>query len=154
MESGQMTVESGSTFFSNTWALINALVSGNVPDPQTRNSIWIYGDFPDTEGNNFHGYPIITIGNPKSSVSQLSWTTNSLMNNSINISVTAYSKTSKELNPINEKIYNAMKDNELVFAQSGLNFDNITPGADGVDIIGNQRIHWNEQIINMRRVSL
>lgn len=149
-----MTVESGSTLFTGTWNFIYSLISGNIPDPLTRGKKWIHGEFPDVEKSEFSGYPTITIDNPHNTVEQSSWTTNSLMNNIMEIPVVCWSKTAMMTNELSENIYNIMKDNELVFSQSGLNFDSIVPGANGVDIIGNQRIHWNEQIVRARRVSL
>jgi hypothetical protein len=149
-----MTVESGSTLFTGTWSFLHALISGNVPDPQSRNKKWIFGAFPDIEGPNFPGYPIVTIDNPKSRVDQASWTTNSIMENKLNTTVTIFSKTSTELNGINNQIYTTIKDNELAFTASGISFETNSPGADGVDVIGNQRIHWNEMVVSNRMMSL
>jgi hypothetical protein len=148
-----MTVESGSTFFTGTWNFLHALISGNVADPQTRNKKWIFGGFPDVEGPNFPGYPIVTIDNPKASVSQASWTTNSIMENKLDTTITIYAKTSTELNTINNQVYSIVKDSEPAFTGSGINLEGITPGADGVDVIGNQRIHWNEHVVSHKRMT-
>lgn len=149
-----MTVESGSTFFTGTWNFIYSLISGNVSDPAARNRKWIHGEFPDYKKDNFCGFPLITIGNPKGTVTQASWTTNSIMDNTLTTIVTIFSKTSAELNSLNDKVYAIVKDSEMDFTASGINFDSINPGADGVDIIGNQRIHWNEHIIINTRMTL
>ena len=107
-----MTVETGSTIFSNTWALLHALVSGNVPDPSARNKKWIFGDFPDIEKSDFPGYPIIIINNPEARVEQLTWTTSSMMDNSTISAITVFGKTQAQIASLSDKIYTTMKDNE------------------------------------------
>ena len=140
----------GSNLFSESWNLFNLIISGNITDPSARAKRWILGDFPDVEGANFPQYPIIVIGNPRTSMEQLTFSTSSIHGNDLEISVHIYAKAPTDVNRLSDSIYGAVHGNHAVFNASGVQIEGSTNGEQGTDIFGNQRIHFTEQVFKFK----
>lgn len=147
-----MVVIVGSNIYSETWNLLYSLISGNITEPAITSparagSRWVLGAFPDVEGKDFAGYPIVVVENAEKSTMKEGFSTSGINTNEISVSVYAYSKAPRELNILSEDISDAVLANRSVLATSGFTLTSLDNGIQGTDLIGNSRIHFREQII-------
>lgn len=154
-----MVVVTGSNIYSETWNLLYGVISGNVSDPAilrpAKTTRFILGAFPDLEGPNLPTFPIVVIENPKKDSTKSSISPTGIITNQLETSVFSYSKSPREMNIISEDVSDAILTNRLGLASSGFSMPEvpISDGTQGTDIVGNQRIHFREQIIRGTVVS-
>ena len=153
-----MVVVVGSNIYTQTWDLLYGVISGNVSDPAilrpAKTTRFILGAFPDVEGTNLPTFPIIVIENPEKSMTHSTFSPNlGLDNNEVSVSTFVYSKSPRELNILSEDLADAVESNVLGLISSGFSMNGLETGVQGTDIVGNQRIHFREQIIRGTVVS-
>lgn len=124
-----MTVVTGSDIFSNTWNTFYKVISGNVLDPASRGSQWIFRDYPQIqEGktDEHPGFPIITI-EPFENNGTLYTFSN--MNNSLTSTITVHTRTKRHIDIISDSINSAITSNRKTLGASGLHNLEFTQGG-------------------------
>ena len=127
---------------SETWLLLKEVISGNLVDPLSRGSKWIFSSYPQiSEGREdyFPGFPIIVIEDPRVSSSPRTWKTRE---RPIDTVISVYDTRTERLSILTGSINGILEDNEDVFVSSGLKSMEITsnPSTD-IEISRDNIIH-------------
>lgn len=154
-----MVVVTGSNIHTETWRIVQTLISGNVSDPilSTRaqnqvGSTWIFAAFPDLEARNRPRFPVIVIDNPTTDRSPQTFSYGNI-ENGITLSVNAYSLSNQQVNEITDDIQDALLQSRQSILGSNLSLVSVSDGANGTDIINNQRLHFKQTQASFRLIS-
>ncbi len=146
-----MTVPAGSNIYSNIWGMLHSVISGNTIDPLNRGRKLIVAGFPDTEGANFPGYPIIVVDPITTDRSRLNIGTSS-QSVMVRGDVWVYSASNQQMDQLSDDVNDAICSNRSVLAGSGLFNVSVLDGGINTDIIAGSRIHSRLLNIQMNLV--
>lgn len=131
--------------FGSKWNTVYRILSGNVSDPSSRGSKWMFSDFPDIkEGDEdeFPGYPIITIDFFQPSTSNVVGGVGGTTINEITTNIAIHTNTASQQDTISSEVWSAINTNRGILAASGMRKILLSPGGTDVfNITPNKKIH-------------
>ena|SRR3990167_2089392 len=151
-----MTVVTGSNLNTESWRVVNSLLSGNVVDPflakRTNNLQWIFGAFPDFEAAKRPNFPVIVIDNPTADMSPQTFAQGAIRD-TLSFSVRTYSLNAQEVNEIMDDVQDAFMQNRKALTGSNLSLVSLDAGIQGIDIVNNRRVHSKEILASFKLAS-
>lgn len=129
----------------SSWNTVYQILSGNVSDPASRGSQWIYSDFPDIkEGHKdeFPGFPIMTIDFFQPGTTNVVGGVGGTTTNEINTTIGIHTRTKSRQDIISSDVWTAINNNRGILAESGMKQIRLSPGGtDTFFQTPNKKVH-------------